>query len=505
MIGRRRRLLRPGTLAALVLVAVGGAACAPARQTPLEAADFRRYSTSGEISRYLDALARRAPGLARKDVFGRSVEDRPLEALVLAAPPGEPAGPRLKVLLVGSQHGGAEPAGGEALLGIARDLIDGDLRPLLDDLDVALIPNANPDGRDLHRRSNANRININTDFVRLSQPESRALVQALARYAPDAVLDTHESAVLKRETLAREGYLTDFDAQFEIANNPALPDAMQAYAEHTVLPALIARVSAGGLPANHYIGEITSTRQAVTHGGLTLRNFRNTAALGGALSVLVETKLDPRTDAFPTYRNIAVRVDRQRLCIRSFLAEVHARREAIREQVLAARAAPPPRTLTLFAGYAPVPGQPPVTIQLRRVDTRALEPLAFADHRRRVTADRVRMPGELIVTRHTEALRELLDHHGVGYTLIDQPIRRTVRAMRLAARPSALGRFTALREASTPITLPAGSLRVDLAQPAGRLALLLLDPRSINSVFRYPEYAAWIAPGEEFFVYQDLR
>ena len=505
MSGRRHGLIRPGALATLVLLAVGAAACTPTRRTPLEAADFRRYSTSAEITNYLDALAARAPGLARKDVLGVSVEGRPLAAWVLAAPVSLPARPRLKVLLVGSQHGGAEPAGGEALLTVARDLIDGDLRPLLDDLDVVLIPNANPDGRDLHRRSNANRVNINTDFVRLSQPESRALVRALARYAPDTVLDTHESAVLKRRTLAREGYLTDFDAQFEVANNPALPGVMQAYARHTVLAALIARVSDGGLPANHYIGEITSTRQPITHGGLTLRNFRNTAGLHGALSVLVETKLDPRTDSFPTYRNIAARVDRQRLCIRSFLAEVHARRVAIRERAAAARSAPPPHTLTLFAGYAPMPGRAEITLPLRRLDTRALELLPFADHRQRVTADTVPVPDELIVTRHTGMLRELLDHHGVGYTLIHQPTRRTVRAMRLAARPSALGRFTAVREDSTRTTLPAGSLRIDLAQPAGRLALLLLDPRSISTVFRYPEYAAWIAPGEEFFIYQGVR
>lgn len=486
-------------------MAVGSAACAPSRQTPLEAADFRRYSRSEEISDYLAALAARAPGLARKDLLGTSVEGRPLEALVLAAPAGEPARPRLQVLLVGSQHGGAEPAGGEALLGIARDLVEGDLRPLLDDLDLVLIPDANPDGRDQHRRSNANRVNINTDFVLLSQPESRALVQALARYAPDAVLDTHESAVLKRESLAREGYLTDFDAQFEIANNPALPEAMQAYAEHTVLPALIARVSANGLPANHYIGEITSTRQPVTHGGLTLRNFRNTAGLRGALSVLVETKLDPRTDAFPTYRNIAVRVDRQRLCIRSFLAEVHARRAAIREQVQAARAAPMPRTLPLFAGYAPTPGRPTVTVALRRLDTRALEPRAFADHRRRVTADTVRVPGELIVTRHTQALRALLDRHGIAYTVVEQATRGRVQALRLAARPGARGRVTAVQQAPASTPLAAGSLRIDLTQPAGRQALLLLDPRSISSVFRSPEYGAWVAPGEAFFVYHGAR
>lgn len=190
---------------ALLLTAlIGAAACAETLPTPLEAAGYSRHSTSEEISAYLATLVARAPALARTEGIGRSVQGRSIEALLLTAPMAEAGAPRLKVLLVGSQHGGAEPAGGEALLAIARDLTEGDLRPLLDDLDVVLIPNANPDGRDLRRRANANRVNINTDFVLLSQPESRALAQALTRYAPHAVLDTHESAVLKRTTLARE-------------------------------------------------------------------------------------------------------------------------------------------------------------------------------------------------------------------------------------------------------------------------------------------------------------
>jgi hypothetical protein len=409
------------------------------------------------------------------------------------------------VLLVGSQHGGAEPAGGEALLTIARDLLDGDLRPLLDDLDIILIPDANPDGRDLKRRSNANRVNINTDFVLLSQPESRALAQALTRYAPDAVLDTHESAVLKRETLAREGYLTDFDAQFEIANNPALPAGVQAYALRALLPALVTRVSAAGLPAQRYVGEITSTRQAITNGGLTLRNFRNMAGLSGALSVLVETRLDPHHDAFPSYRNIAARVDRQRLCIRSFLAEVRARRATIRARVAAARAAPPPRELTLFAAYAPDPAHPTVTVSLRRLDTRLQESLSFRDHRRQVRSDTVPFPTSLIVTRHTDALRELLDRHGVRYAIEDAPRPVEVDALRLTARPPLAGQAALEPAERKTLTVGAGSLRVDLAQPAGRLALLLLDPRSISSVFRYPQYARWVAPGDEFFIYHAVH
>lgn len=492
-----------GALTAMVLLAVSG--CAAGAETPpptpLEAVGYSRHSTSEEISAYLAMLVARTPALARTESLGRSVQGRPIEALVLTAPTAKAGAPRLKVLLVGSQHGGAEPAGGEALLAIARDLTEGDLRPLLDDLDVVLIPNANPDGRDLRRRANANRVNINTDFVLLSQPESRALTQALARYAPHAVLDTHESAVLKRTTLAREGYLTDFDAQFEIANNPALPTGLRAFAQDQVLPALLARVSAAGLPANHYIGEIVSTRQPITNGGLTLRNFRNTAGLTGALSVLVETRLDPHHDHFASYRNIAVRVQRQQLCIRSFLAEVHTRRAAILAHTAAARAALKPPTLTLFAGYAADPDHPTVTLPLRRLDTREREVLSFADHRRVVSADTIPYPSALIVTDHTDRLRELLDHHGIHYTTLTQAARLAVVATRFAARPGLADRVPAQTSGRASLAVKAGSLVIDLAQPAGRKALLLLDPRSTSSVFRYPDYAALVTPAADFFVY----
>jgi len=490
----------------MVLLAVFGCAAGADAlpPTPLETAANGRLSTSEEMSAYIDTLVAGAPALARKEVLGRSVQGRPIEALVLASPAPAASPPRLKVLLVGSQHGGAEPASGEAMLAIARDLIAGDLRPLLDDLDLILIPNANPDGRDLKRRANANRVNINTDFVLLSQPESRALVEALARYAPGAVLDAHESAVLKRQTLAREGYLTDFDAQFEIANNPAQAAGLQAYAQRDVLPALIGRVSAAGLLANHYIGEIVSTRQPITNGGLTLRNFRNTAGLAGALSVLVETRLDPHHDPSASYRNIAVRVQRQRLCMRSFLAEVQARRAAILAHTSAARAAMQPRTLTLFAGYAANPDHPTVTLPLRRLDTRALEPVRFADHRRVVLADTAPYPAALVVTDHADLLRELLDRHGIHYRTLTQSTRLAVLATRFAARPNLADRLTPVQEAHKTLAVDPGSLVIDLAQPAGREALLLLDPRSTSSVFRYPQYAALVAPGAEFFVYQAI-
>jgi murein tripeptide amidase MpaA len=188
--------------------------------TPLEATKYSRLSTSAEISAYLKQLARTYPQ-ARVESIGTTVQGRPLEALVLTSAAGADVSKsdRVTVEIIGSQHG-MEGAGAESLLFIARELLAGTLRYVLDDVDVVLVPNSNPDGLEIGKRVNANGVNLNTDFVALTQPESRALVGVLDRYRPEVALDVHESAVLKKKSLAREGFMTDFAAQFEMANNP---------------------------------------------------------------------------------------------------------------------------------------------------------------------------------------------------------------------------------------------------------------------------------------------
>src|SRR5690606_708633 len=138
-------------LAALCFLNVAASPALP--PTPLERAGFARISSSAEISADLAAIAAETPG-TRVERVGASEQGRPIEALVMGAEPGAASGPRLTVMIVGSQHGAAEPAGGEALLVLARELASGPLAPLRRDLDVILLPNANPDGRDLGRRSN---------------------------------------------------------------------------------------------------------------------------------------------------------------------------------------------------------------------------------------------------------------------------------------------------------------------------------------------------------------
>lgn len=481
------RMLRIGLLALLLPFLAAEAAPLPG-DTPLQRNGYRRISTSAEISADLAAIAA-ASAIAQVEQLGQSHQGQAIEALVFHKPGA--ASDRLRVLIIGSQHGAAEPAGGEALLRLARELAFDELHPLLDALDIVLIPNPNPDGRDLGRRANANGVNLNTDFVRAREPETRALLAALDRYDPQALLDSHESAVLKRKSLGLEGWLTDFEIQFEFANNPGVPDAVREFSESELLPALLAATTTDGTQAHRYIGEITSTRQPITNGGLTLRNFRNTAGVQNRVSILVETRLDSGELEYPTWHNIAEREARQLRCLRSFLAVVHSQRAAIR----VATAQPARGGFALHASYQPVRDHSRLTIGLRRRDTGELVLHQFADHRRVVVSDVVEPPAAYLVTAAQDLIRPVLDAQGIAYRQLDAPRDYRVLEEHFELPTEAGGRATLLRSTAVARETPAGSLIIELAQRRGRQAVLLLDPRSTSSLFRYPEFAARLGAG----------
>lgn len=162
--------------------------------TPLEKSGHTRLSASSEISDFLAQLAHKYP-FAQRVGIGESACESPLELLLLSEDLnlfrcGWPSNHKVTVVLVGSQHG-TEPSGGEAILLIARDAAAGSLRSYLKHMNSILLPNSNPDGRDLHRRGNGNGVNLSTNFTVLTEPERRALNDTLVKWKTEVVLDVH--------------------------------------------------------------------------------------------------------------------------------------------------------------------------------------------------------------------------------------------------------------------------------------------------------------------------
>lgn len=464
-----------------------------AHPTPLERSAFQRIPNAARVTAYLRRLAAAHADVDARTV-GRSAGRRLLAALFIDV--DGPADGRLTILLVGAQHG-REQAGGEALQIIARDLLGGDLAPLRQRFRFIILPLANPDGRDLETQANGRGVNLNSDYAALSQPESRALAALVRDHRPHVVLDVHESAIFKRRTLGADGYLADFEAQFDALGHPMADTGLRRYAVERFLPAAIGRVVAAGTPARRYTGEPGHVGMPLGHGGLGLKKFRNYAGLHGCLAVVLENRLDPKDADYPTPRNIARRVAKQCLSIRCFLDLCDEERRRIEAVVAVARGAVRQRLPIVF-GYVADPKQPTISLPLRRLDT-GRRVRRRVPYQGRVRVERWQSRGTaLAVTAHRSWIADLLDRHAIAYVTI-----RTCRSVHVLRRKvTSVERdddgallHCDIIEQPTRLTLRPGDLWIDLGQPLGGMAALLLDPRATDSLFRHPRYADLLAVG----------
>ncbi len=470
-------------------------------QTPLESAGWARFSRSCEMTLFLHELAAGHDD-AQVETWGYSVKGQPLTALRLQRCLGDADASKLRVLLVGSQHGASEAAGGEALLVIARQCLHGDLQCLLDVMDLYLLPNANPDGRDADSSKNANDVNLNRDYVLLSQPESRALDQALARIQPHVVLDAHESAALKRKSLGLEGYMTTFDVQLDAANNPGVTQDIQGFCEASILQPFLDAITRGGLHAQRYIKEIGSTRQPLTHGGITARVFRNKAGLGGALSFLLETRMDPKDGVYPTFRNIQLRRSKQLFCIRQFLellrvkaADVLANCEKHRVSHLASHC-------VLHADFVEHPHEPITRLPLRRLDTLEITEIGFVNHRHLRLHAPIELPQAYYVADHLDWMAHMLRRHSLVFERLKEECSVDVETLMLSGIDSGEDAALSVITARRRVLLPRGSLRIPVGQARGLLLPQLLEPQSTSSFFAYSHYRKRCLASDPFFVYR---
>jgi hypothetical protein len=100
---------------------------------------------------------------------------------------------KVPVFINASIHGN-EPEGVDAAIKLIRTLAfedTGEVRAILDNVILLVNVVANPDGRVLNQRRNANGFDLNRDFITQSQPETQATVGVLTAWNPMVLLDLH--------------------------------------------------------------------------------------------------------------------------------------------------------------------------------------------------------------------------------------------------------------------------------------------------------------------------
>ncbi len=266
--------------------------------TPGLQAGRATFTSAAEVQAWLRdqaASASRTAGVkAAVQAIGRSQRGEAIEALVLARAAGtDPAAllanGKPTVLLLGQQHGN-EPAGSEALLVIARELAQGLLQPVLERINVVIVPRANPDGAANDQRVTAGGLDMNRDHLLLNTPEAQALARLTRDYRPTVVVDAHEYTVVGRY-LEKFGMVQKFDALFQYATTANLPEFLTKAAEEWYRRPLLAALKSQGLCTEWYYTTSTDLQdKKISMGGAQPDTGRNVNGLKNMVSLLIETR-----------------------------------------------------------------------------------------------------------------------------------------------------------------------------------------------------------------------
>ena len=256
------------------------------------------FTTQDEIHGWLReqaaALARSVGVRAALLPIGRSQQGEALEALVLTRGAGtDPAAleatQRPTVLLIAQQQGD-EPAGSEALLIVARELAQGSLQPLLERINVLIVPRANPDGAARGQRSTADGRDLGRDHLLLNTPEAQALAALTRDYRPMVVVDAHEYAV-PGPYPQKFGAQPKFDALVQYSATANLSEFLLRADEEWYRRPLLAALKGQGLSTEwfHTTSSDLADKQ-LSMGGTQADTLRNVEGLKNAVSLLVATR-----------------------------------------------------------------------------------------------------------------------------------------------------------------------------------------------------------------------
>ena len=511
--------MRRAVLAGLLLVAgCSGSGGVRGDEQPLtraEATDFAETSRYADVVAFLEAVTAAAPAL-HLSTFGETNEGRALPLVVWGADGSSAEAVRAmdktRVLVFANIHAG-EVCGKEALQLLIRDLAHGQHAAWADSLVLLLAPIYNADGNErialenrrgqlgptggMGQRPNAQGLDLNRDFMKLAAPESRALVGLMDAYDPHVVVDLHTT----------NGTIHAYHLTYAPPLNPNTPKTIDEELRDRWLPAVTEQIAReDGWAIYHYgnvpgaFGEPATAPRAWYTFDARPRFGTNYAGLRNRFGILSEAY---------SYATFQERIRATKRFVEEVVDYAHAHASRIRMLTgeadatsivgdsLSLRATwdalPEPVEILLGEAdtvYHPVTNAP----MLQRRDTRIPETMPALI--RFTPVERERVPVAYLVPPSLTEVVELLDGHGIHYTRGTQPtpvqifeidsVTVTPREFQGRQARTVHGYYGTLDDAS-----PAEMLVVPLDQPLGRLAFMLLEPRSDDGI------VAWAALPEE--------
>jgi len=480
-----------------------------ALKTRPESTDFEETSRYEDVMAFVETVVAASPDL-HMATLGYTAEGRRLPVVVIgdvedASPEAVLATGKLRMFVQANIHAG-EVCGKEAMLMLLRSLANGEHAEWLEEMVLLIAPIYNADGNErirltnrryqhgpiagMGQRANAQGLDLNRDNVKLESPEAYSLVSFWRRYDPHIIMDLHTT------NGTRHAYHITYAPPLHPNTDPGIVDLLRS----DLLPEVTRAVKAKYDWDYYYYGNLPWRGMDVERGwysfGHQPRYLTNYVGLRNRIGLLSEAysyaTFEDRIKASLRFvEEVANYAYGNASAIRRTIEGADAASIVGREVALTARFRRSSDSVEILMGDVieernPYSGEP----MLRRLDVRRPETMPeFGTFR---ATETVRAPAAYLIPGELEGILRKLDDHGIRWERLEES--REVRVERFAIDSTR----TAGREyqghhqrtlfgdyAETEVTLPAGTAVVSLDQPLGRLAALLLEPRSDDGLLHW--------------------
>ncbi len=524
-------------------------------KTPAEESRYTQYSQHEDIARFLSALDFLSAEVAIR-VIGRTREVRGFAAkdifLVVITKEGVSQPEALDrqkptIFLIASQHGNEQSAK-EAALRLGRDLALGELKPLLEKINVLVIPQANPYGNWMDRRQNEQDLDLNRDHVKLESEETRAIHRVFSAWMPEVTIDVHEKG---------DDY---YRVSIGCVSNANIHPRLQEFSRSRILSAVEKSLEKKRISFHEYLvtqeigidssagvryrpDELAGREMMMRYSTTDLNDGRNSLGIFETLSFIQEgaSRHDLET--------LEQRTGWQYAGLRSFLEAIAAHKEEVKDLVRELRRSLVEKAASyseedvvhLRMEYARDENQPTLTIKrferaetpirgILKVDKKAGETLTAADvapyplpAEYKVTTEVIknwfpavkptlsvpRPLGYVIPSRHQDVIETLLAH-GLRVDVFTRDIPLEVEAYLVQeVEPSKYDylppEILAVEKKSLAIVAKRGDYYVTCHQAGANLIPCLLEPQSQYGLIRYWAYKLVPEKGDFFAFYRLTR
>src|SRR6185369_445775 len=518
---------------ALSLLTVMSQAQGPQLKSRAELTNYEETSRYDDVLRFFGELQKRSP-LVRVETFGHSEEGRALPLVILSDPPiSDPRDARASgkpiVFVFANIHAG-EVEGKEAMQHIARRIVLGDLRPLLDKLIILVAPIYNADGNEkisvMNRtaqngppggvgvRENSKGLDLNRDYMKLESKEAQAMIALLNRWDPHLTVDLHTT----------NGSYHGYHLTYSIPLNPTIDPRIIAYHREKMMPAIAKAMLAQHKLRSYYYGNFEGEAakpgepdkrrwEAFTHQpriGQNYVGFRNRfTILSEAYSYLDFRRRVEVTEAF---------VEEILKYSATHGAEMAQLANQVDLDTIRRGLNGPPFQMGVEYEMKPLPK--PVEILVGEV-TKVKNPRSGRDMtvmlEDKFTPVKMQDFGLFAAKRSvptaraymfrredgTRAVIEKLLQHGISVEELTEPLTTEVESFLIESVKKATRPFQGHQAISLTghykketITFSAGSIIVRAAQPLGTLAAYLLEPESDDGLTSWNFLDAYLGEGK---------